>query len=890
MARVGEAWRRWLLVARRGRRDTDLEEEIRFHLEMRAAEHRASGMDAVEADYAARRRFGSPALVAEESRDASGWPVLESVCQDTRFALRSLRKSPAFVLVTLLSLALGIGVSVAVFSFVSALYLGSLDGVADPGRLVSIGYVARGGPTGASYPDFEYVRARTRRLSDLLAYSAWTMTVWAGGGAETVTGELVSPNFFSVLGTKASAGRTFLASEGQRAGADAVAVVSYNFWQRRLSGDRGVVGRPLRIGGTLFTIIGVAPPGFRGLSLDGERPPSLWVPASMADQTVPDVGDLIHEWGNESFTLVGRLAPGASLAAATAELSRLAARVGRDHPEWTAFHRRGDVDRLPVVSSAAMARVSGPSGSDIGRFLGLLGAASGLIYLIACTNVASLVLARTSRRQKQFALQLSLGATRRRVFRQLLTENLLLALSGGVAGLAVARWSAAALAWSGQAFHTPVAVDSIVDLRVLIFAVAIAVACALGLTGLSARVAARTPLAAGDARRGVHAQQALVAAQVALSVVLLVGASLFLQTLRNARAVDPTANPQDVLVSQVDLAGTHCNPVGGRQIYARLLDRVRALPGVKDAALVMVVPLGGRRGGTDVMLDGEGVSGTRRPIQIGLNIVTSRYFSTVGLPVVAGRDLTETDRAEGPQVAVINETMATRLFRGRDPIGQRIRVEWDGDQTVVVVGVVRDGRFRTYRSAMEPTVYVPLAQHYQPQMNLEVRLTAGQTRAWLALQREAAAVDGNLALVDARTLSAHFDSALARERLVATLLGVLGLFALALAAVGVYGVVSYAVTRRTKELGIRVALGARPRALIRAVVGRMARLVAAGLAAGTVAALLLARLARGLLFGVEPTDPASFAATIAALAVVAVAWLPAWRAARADPVAAVRRE
>jgi len=900
MSWAGETWRRLCLLARRSRHDEDLDEEMRFHLDMRAEEHRAAGLDAAEAAYAARRRFGSPTRLREEARDASGWPFAESVWRDVRLGLRSLGHSPGFVVVALVSLALGIGVNVTIFSFINTLFLSPVPAVADSGSLVALHYRTRGG-TGyfddSSYPGFEYVRRTNRSFTDLVAYSTWNMTVRAGEGSEEVTAELVSPNYFAVLGVRPAAGRMFLPTEGLMAGADPVVVVAYDFWRQRLGGNRSIIGQSVQIGEGLFTVVGVAAPRFQGLSLEWEHPPAMWLLASMSSQAVPNLRDVTRQWGNHSFDVVGRLTR--TYAEATADLAAVVARMRSDHPESGPVFASDGV-LAPVLLPATQSRFNPFARSDVLEFLELLGITAVLVFLIACFNVAGLVLARATRRQNELALQLSLGASRGRLIRQLFTENALLSLFGAAAGLLVARWSAAGLSWFGQAFRTNVAIDGTVDVRVLAFAVAVAAVCILILTALPARLASRASLTAvmtggtgiGGSRRRAPAQQVLVVVQVALSAILLVGASLFVRTLQNARAVDPTVRPQDVLLGQVNLKAAHYDEARGSMFYAQLLERLRSLPGVRDAAFVFVVPLGGRRGGTDIVVERPGETEPAKPVQVGLNVVTPGYFRTVGLPLIAGRNLADTDSAATSPVAVVSEVMVQRFFPGRSPIGERFLFPGPPATMVEVVGVVRDGRFRNYRAKMEPTVYLPLAQRYQPDMNLEVRAAGSALTLLPAVLREIAAIDKDVALTRIRTVKAHFDAALARERLTASLLSAVGVLALLLAAVGLYGILSYTVAQRTRELGIRVALGARPSGIIRVVLGRVLVLVTIGLAAGSVAALALAPLVRRLLFGVEPTDPISFVTAIGALVVTAAvaAWLPARRAARADPVVALRYE
>jgi predicted permease len=902
MNRLGEHWRRLLLLRRRPHLATELEEEMRFHLEMQAEENRAAGLPEEEAAPAARRQFGNTARASERSREVWGWPVLESWIQEVRYAMRGLRKSPGFLAVATLSLALGIGVNVAVFSFLNGLFLRPLAGVPESDRLVSIYPRSRnsGAFSSSSYPEFEYYRDHNHTLSGVLAYLRFPMTLRAGRQAERIHGELVSANYFTVLGLKPAAGRTFTAEEANAPGAGAVMVLSHGYWERRFGADPGVVGRMVRVGNGSFTIIGVAARGYEGVVLDWYGPPALWIPVTMYKEAVPPLAevDALRSWGMQSYPVVARLRPGVSLRTAAADLAVLSTRVARLRREAMGRDLAEYADTIPVLLPSSQTRFWPGFRENVLGLLALLGVVAGLVLLLAYINVTNLVIARAARRQREVAIRLSLGAGRLRLVRQWLTENLVLAGVGGAAALLVAGWTARFLGGFHQVFRAPIRVETPLDGRVLAFALLLVAVSAAVLALFPARASSRLDLNAmlktetGTPGAGrLRVQHILIAGQVALSVVLLVGAGLFLQTLGNAYAADPSVRPEEVLLTDLDVASAGYDERRGGALYAQLLDRIRTLPGVRGAALVFVVPLGGRRGGTNVET-GPGETGRRQRVQVGFNVVTPGYFPTIGIPVVRGRDFSETDRAGAAPVAVINEEMARRLFPGRDPIGEQFRLEWPPASFVEVVGIVRDGRFRSYRSEMEPTVYVPLAQRFMRNMNLEVRGTGGVAHLLPAVRRELAALDPNFPLAGAQTLKTHFDNALSQERLTASLFSVLGLLALALAAVGIYGMLSYAAAQRTREIGVRMALGAASGRVRLAVLGQLLRLVTAGLAVGIAAAYPLARLIRSRLFGVEPGDPAVYAATAAVLlaAGLLAGYLPAKRASRVDPVVALRYE
>jgi predicted permease len=804
--------------------------------------------------------------------------------QDLRFAARLLRSNPGFTALAVLSLALGIGVNTGIFSLVRAV-LRPPSPIRDAGRLVSVYHSFLHGRevlTSTSYPDYEYYRDHNRVLSGLMAYCRVPMSARIGEQAEQISGELVTANYFSVLDLRASAGRTFLADDR------AVAVIGDRLWRSRFGGDRNVLGRTVGIGRHVFTIVGIAPPGFRGVVLDWGDPPELWVPMAAYREAVPLMPEYMLQARHAVWLLVtGRLQPGVSMAEAKAAFhgmaGQLAQAYGENPHDWSA-------EALPL----SRARFWPTYRNSIMTFLGLLVAVTGLVLLIACFNVANLLLTRAMKRQREIAVRLALGAGRGRLVRQLTTESVLLSLVGGAAGIAVAWWTAALVRSYPQPFKIPLALDTPMDAPALGFALLLSLVTGVLFGIVPARRASRPDLvlslkseAPGPGLRGFALRNALVVAQVALSLVLLIGAGLFVRTLQKAQASDPVFRTGNAVLVELNLRAAEYPDARGKQFYTQALERTRLLRGVESAALVSFPPLGGMLQETDVL-----PPGASEPLRVNANIVSPDYFRTLGLPLEHGRDFNERDIESAPPVAMVNEVMARLFWPGQDPIGKLLHLADPALPPLEVVGVARDGRMQGFREDMRPCFYRPLAQSYVPEMTLIARTPGGPDLALAEIRRELRALDKDLPVAGAETMHAHLDRALSQERLTASLLSGLGLLALALAVVGIYGVMSFSVAQRTREIGIRMALGAQAPDVLTMILRHAAILLGAGLAIGWAAAALVTRYAASLLYGVSPTDPWTFVAVSAVLAAAAIlaCYLPARRAARVDPMVALRYE
>jgi predicted permease len=899
----------------RPRVEAELATELSFHIDQLTNENIAAGMGAREARQAALRAFGGLTQIQERCREMRGTRFIEELSQDLRYAVRTLRMSPAFTIIAALSLALGIGANTAIFSLINALLLRPLP-VHEPARLVALGDTSRTGSLSEgnvrtdlfSYPLYEQVRDHNQVFTGVFASGrAGRLAVSAGGsggsktasaGAETARGRIVSGNYFSVLGVPAARGRTFTAEEDRAPGADPVVVLSDSYWKRRFAGDAGVIGRPITLNGYPFTVIGVAPPGFSG-DIVG-FPTDLWIPLMMQLQVNPG-RPYLDRWDTSWLLLMGRLKPGASLEQARAEMNSLVPRT-----VTTFAGSKIPKEILPGPGQTRVEASSGASGfsslrRQFAQPLFILMIIVGLVLVVACANVANLLLERAMGRQKEIAVRLSVGAGRARLIRQLLTESLLLSGLGGALGILFALWAGPALLRLAGG-SSSVALDLRPDLPILAFTAVLALLTGVAFGLAPARRATRIELAAtlkenarsvmgsGKGSGRWPAAKLLVVGQFALSLLLLTCAGLFVRTLQNLERLDLGVDRDHLLMLKVDPVAAGYTGDRLMAFPARFVERLKAVP----AASMVTYSENGIFSGTesDAGVRLEGVApGGERGINIAYDRVGPDYFRSLRVPILLGRDVSPQDRENTPLVAVINEALAKRYFPGRNPLGQHLTNLGPPDVVYEIVGVARDVRDHELRGAIPPRFYTALAQskEFASAFNVEIRtqVPAALMEPMRQLVRE---FDPDLAVVELRPLQGMIDDSINHERLIAKLSAVFGVIALVLASIGLYGVVSYTISRRVNEIGIRMALGAQREDVLWMVLRETLLLAFAGVAVGLLFALAAARLVTSLLFGLSGHDPVTLAASTAILVVVALlaGAIPGSRATRVNPTQALR--
>jgi putative ABC transport system permease protein len=887
----------------RDKRKQDLDEEIQSHLQMSARDREARGEPADQAAASARRELGNAALVRDVTHDQWRWTWLESLWQDVRFAARLLRKTPVITAVALLSLALGIGANTAIFSLLDSVMLRMLP-VRNPEQLVSLGMRSpkQGSLVNYSYtnPIWEQLRDHQNVFAGVMAWSGRNFNLANGGEAQNVNGIYASGDYFNVLGVRPLLGRLMTASDDTRS-CGGVAVLGYGFWQQHYGAAASAIGSQIQLDGRSFPIIGVTPPNFFGTDVGSRFDVAIPI---CAEAIVAGKNSGLDERADWWLQVIAREKTGQSREQTAAGLAVSAPQIfgASLPPDWKPEMQQSFLKRTFVTTPAG----TGLSGlrRQYQQPLEMLMIIVALVLLIACANIASLFLARAAARQKEIAVRLSLGASRSRLIRQVLTESILLSASGALLGVLFAKWGGALLVRFVSTKQTQVFLDLSMDKRVLGFTVGIALLTGLLFGILPAFRATRVSLTSaikgvavqGDANRSrFHSGRWIVALQVALSLILLVGTGLFVRSFRNLITLDPGFDRQNVLLVTTNVHNANIPSTEYIALYDQILTRLKAVPGVTSASQAWFALLSGRGWDDDIEIEGQKpAAGEERLVYF--NWITPDYFATLRTPVLAGRIFDDRDTAGSPPVAIVNETTARKYFPNQNPIGQYFRIpdsHLASPKPLQIVGLVKDSKYESLREDYFPFAYVPLAQMFQVPESGVFELRTGVTPAALIpAVRDAIGSVNKGASLQFTTLSQAVDDTLAQERLLATLSGFFGALALLLTAIGLYGVMSYVVTQRTHEIGIRMALGAQPASIMGLVMRDVAILLAVGVGAGVIASVWVARLVQQFLFGLKADDVETLALSACSLVAIALlaSYLPARRAMRVDPIKALRYE
>ncbi len=814
--------------------------------------------------------------------------MMSNLWQDLRYGVRRLRKSPGFTGIAILSLALGIGANTAIFSLVDTVLLRPLP-VAHPEQLTEVYGTLHNGAdyTIQSYLNYKDYRDRSSDvLTGLLAYRFAPMSLSHDGNNERIWGYMVSGNYFAVLGVQPIVGRAFLPEEDQTPDAHPVAVMSYGCWQKRFASDPAIVGRTVALNGHNFTVVGVAPKGFHGTEVAYAA--ELFVPMAMAHQIEPGSGWLTSRSDDNLFA-VGRLKPGVTIAQAESALTAITLQLATEHPadnEGRGVRLLAPGLFLPDIRNSVI------------TFAGVLMAVVGLVLLLACVNLANLLLARATERRKEIAIRLALGASRARLVRQLLTESLVLSLAGGACGLLLAAWINDLVAAIKLPTDIALMFDLRLDWRVLAFTLGLSLVTGVVFSLLPALQSSKPDVvpalkdeaSLGGFRRS-RLRNALVVVQVALSLVLLVCAGLIVRGLQSAQRMHPGFNPDNAVALSFDVGLQGYDEQRGREFQRQVLERAVAMPGVRSAALVYNLPLSLNFNNTTIYVEGQATASSSQLPSAIPNYISPNYFHTMEI-ALRGRDFTPQDKEKESRVAIINETFARRFFPGQDAIGKRFNHSGPKDPYWQVIGVAADGKYESLGENPKPALYRPLLRDYNSTITLVARAGGDPQTTIAALRREVQSLDPSLPLYDVKTLTQHMQVPLFPARMAATVLGSFGLLALVLAAIGIYGVMSYIVAGRTREIGVRMALGANRRDVLRLIVGQGMTLAFIGLGVGLALAFAAARLLTSLLYGVSPSDPLTFIGVALLLAAVAAlaCYVPARRATKVDPMIALRYE
>jgi predicted permease len=891
--------RAWFLriagLFRKEATDRELAAEMEGHLELHIDDNLRAGMNAEEARRQALIKLGGIEQTKEAYRDRKGLPMIETFLQDLRFATRMLRKNLGVTTIVVVTLALGVGANTAIFGLVNGLLLQRLPvhAAEQIAALVIKSGDSSLGALGFSYPQFVEFREQATPVCEVFgSATGWRVNFTAEGHSDTLTIGGVSSNYFSALGMKPVLGRLVLPGEGEHPGEPAILVLSYSFWQRRFGGDPQVIGKQVRLDGKPATIVGVMEKEFHGQFTVFEM--DAYAPLS----TAFDQSSASNFWNSRDIHLMlvlGRLKPGITLAQAQSRFDVISQRLAAQYPVT-------DKDLSVRVMDERLSRPIPYANNAFIVFSGLFLILGALVLLLACTNIANILMARASVRQREMAIRAALGGARYRLVRQMLTETMLTALLGGIAGVALGA-SLSHLASSTHLANIPVRLGFGFDWRVFVYALAVVVFTAIA-AGLSPALrATRTDVntvlhqggrtdGGGKARHKVRSD--LMAAQVAGSLMLLIVAGLFVRSLRAVEHMDIGFDPNQLLNVRLDPSVNNFSETQTKEFYRSLETTIRAVPGVQSASLAASVPIAYALGKQSVYVEGRPVPPGQKAPEVMFNCVDGPYFETLRIRVLLGRAFTEADSEASPRVAIVNETMARHFWPGENPIGKRFSLTSDAGPFVEIVGVARDGKYRVLAEDPQPYFYVPLTQHFTIQRTLQIRSSMPLESFAPIVQREIQALDANDPIEEIQTMKESLGGTLGYfiYRLGASLAAAMGLLGLLLAVVGVYGVVSYAATQRTQELGVRMALGASPRQILALLLKQGARLVAAGLLFGLAGAWALTRAMTHMLVGVSPSDPITYISVAVLLSFITLlaCWIPARRAMRVDPMVALRYE
>ncbi len=880
-------WQRKLVLRlkslfQRNRLETDLSEELRFHLEQETGENMQRGMESEEARYAALRLLGAVAVHQEECRDPRGLGFIENLGRDLRYAGRILRRTPAFAFTAILTLALGIGANTTVFTLLNTILFRPLP-VKEPQQLV---FFNVGDSVNLSYPDFKDFRERNDVLSGMTAYRLMPMSLSIHTGNNLrVWGYEATSNYFDLLGVQPLFGRFFHAADGDTPGAHPVVVLSYAFWRSCFNGDPNIAGQTVKINGFRYSIIGVAPSGFRGTELIVN--PDVWVPMSMETQIEPGNNWLIRRESSNIWVL-GRLKARVSRLQAAASLNRIAAQLARAYPS---------IDAGMKIQLSPPGLVGNALRGPVIEFASVLMGVAGLLLLLACVNLAGMLLARGADRRKEIAVRLAIGARRGQVMRQLLIESLTLAAAGSAAGFLLSVWLFHLLSLWRPAFDMPANTSLVPDMRVLLFTFAIALLTTILFGLLPALEAARTdvvpslkndPLTRRFARWNLR--DALIAGQIALSVLLLISSVLVVRSLQGALSLNLGFNPNNAVSVSFDLGLQGYTEQRGRNFQKLALERISALPGVQAAGEINSMPL--RLG-----INGEGAWIGNKPepsqsemVSTVIYNISPGYLRAAGTRLLAGRDIDSHDRDTSPPVALVNETLARKLFPHKNPVGKRFHL--GSSAAIEIVGLFEAGKYQSLGEDPQAAVFVPVSQRYDSSTTLVARSSIPPDQALRAIRSVVTKMDPELTLFNVGSLKDELALPLFPARVAAIVLGAYGLLAILLASTGVFGLLSYAVSRRSREIGIRMALGARAGEVLQLILRRTVTLCFIGALTGTALAFGSARLFSAVLYGISPRDPITYVVALLLMTAIAVVacWYPARRAIRIDPAQTLREQ